>query len=203
MKRLGSVLALTAALVAGGAATLRAQATDSLVPVVHDSTSAVPVYHDSVSAIPVYRDSTGVIITGPTQSVQTIGPVVDESKWPNPTTTLFKSMLVPGWGQITNKAYLKAALAIGLETWFITGAIVNSGHMNDALDKYHADPNNLDNFYEYQYYQGLRSDFLWALGVTVFVSMFDAYVDAHLRPYSEDTIPGVEPPKGLVLVFPL
>lgn len=179
MIRLGGLLALTLALI--GPTALHAQPADSLTPII--------------------KDSTGQVIPPGRPVVQPSG-TVDESKWPDPTITLFKSMLVPGWGQITNKAYIKAALAIGLETWFITGAIVNSNYMNDALDAYHADPNNLDHFYDYQYYQGMRSDFLWALGITVFVSMFDAYVDAHLRPYDDDTIPGVEPPKGLVLVIP-
>jgi hypothetical protein len=128
-------------------------------------------------------------------------PIVDESQWPNPTTTMFKSMLVPGWGQITNESYIKAAFAIGLEAWFLTGTLVNWGKANEALDRFRADPNDLQAFNDYQYYWGNRSDFIWLLGLTVFVSMFDAYVDAHLRPYQEDTIPGVEPPKGIRLIF--
>ena len=127
---------------------------------------------------------------------------VDETEWPNPTTTMLKSVVVPGWGQITNKRYVKAGIAIGLETWFITGALVSWGKANDALDRFESDPGNIEYFNEYQYYWGQRSDFLWLLGLTVFVSMFDAYVDAHLRPYESDTIPGVDPPKGVKLVIP-
>jgi hypothetical protein len=122
-------------------------------------------------------------------------------EWPNPTTTLLKSMVVPGWGQITNRRYFKAALAIGLETWFLAGTIYNWGKANDALAKFKEDPeNNVQYYFDYQFYWGNRSDFIWLLGLTVFVSMFDAYVDAHLRPYEHDTIPGVEPPKGLEVV---
>ncbi len=182
MKRLGGLVALLALALLGTASALRAQPADSLVP--------------------VYQDSTGLVISAPQPPVHAVGAPVDESQWPDPTVTLFKSMLVPGWGQITNKAYFKAALAIGLETWFLTNAIINTRHMNDALASYRADPDNLDNYYDYKAYQGLRSDYLWGLGITIFVSMFDAYVDAHLRPYDDDTIPGVEPPKGLVLVIP-
>ena len=110
-------------------------------------------------------------------------------------------MVVPGWGQITNRRYVKAALAIGLESWFLAGTIYNWGKANDALAKFKEDPvGNIDYYYDYQYYWGNRSDFIWLLGLTVFVSMFDAYVDAHLRPYEHDTIPGVEPPKGLEVV---
>lgn len=182
MKRVGGVPALLVTLVLALASPLCAQTSDSLVP--------------------VYTDTTGLVISSPTVQAQPMAPPVDESQWPDPTVTMFKSMLVPGWGQITNKSYIKAALAIGLEAWFISGAIVNGSRMNQALDDFHADPTDLNHFYDYQYYQGMRSDFLWALGITIFVSMFDAYVDAHLRPYDEDTIPGVEPPKGLKVVIP-
>lgn len=180
-----SRLAAAAAFVVGTLAAgtpLRAQVADSLTP--------------------VYSDSSGLRIRSATPAVLPKAGVVDESQWPDPTITLFKSMLVPGWGQITNKRYVKAAIAIGLETWFITGAIVNGSKMNQALDNFHAYPDETQFFYDYQYYQGNRSDYLWLLGITVFVSMFDAYVDAHLRPYEEDTIPGVDPPKGLKVVIP-
>jgi hypothetical protein len=136
------------------------------------------------------------------RSAETISnPPVDESQWPSPTITMFKSMLVPGWGQITNESYIKAAFAIGLEAWFLTGTLVNWGKANEALDRFRVDPGDLQAYNDYQYYWGNRSDFIWLLGLTVFVSMFDAYVDAHLRPYQEDTIPGVEPPKGIRLII--
>ena len=158
------------------------------------------------SAIPLNPDAdTTVQITPPPsrfRSAESVSkPIVDESQWPNPTTTMFKSMLVPGWGQITNESYIKAAFAIGLEAWFLTGTLVNWGKANEALDRFRADPGDLQAYNDYQYYWGNRSDFIWLLGLTVFVSMFDAYVDAHLRPYQEDTIPGVEPPKGIRLIF--
>lgn len=121
-------------------------------------------------------------------------------RWPNPTVTLLKSMAVPGWGQITNRRYVKAAVAIGLETWFIAGAITEWRRSNDALDLFRAEPANLEHYYDYAFHNGNKNDYLWALGVTVFVSMFDAYVDAHLRPYTRNRIPEVTPPPGVALV---
>jgi hypothetical protein len=155
---------------------------------------------DSLSQ--VYTDSSGLVIRSPAPPVEQSAAPVDESKWPDPTITLVKSMLVPGWGQITNKRYIKAALAIGLETWFLTAAIVNNSYASQALDDFQNDPTNLTHYDDYQYYWGQRSDFLWLFGITVFVSMFDAYVDAHLRPYESDNIPGVDPPRGLKIVIP-
>jgi hypothetical protein len=126
-------------------------------------------------------------------------PPAPES-WPNPTVTLLKSMAVPGWGQITNHRYIKAAVAIGLETWFIAGAVTEWRRADDALALFRADPADLNHYYDYDFHNGNKNDYLWALGVTVFISMFDAYVDAHLRPYANDHIPDVKPPPGVALV---
>lgn len=124
-----------------------------------------------------------------------------EKQWPNPTITLVKSMVVPGWGQITNRRYLKAAIAIGLETWFIYGVAYEWTKMNDALDRLRTDSTDFQAFPDYNFHRGNRADYLWSLGITVFVSMFDAYVDAHLRPYDDDTIPDVQPPPGVAVVL--
>jgi len=121
--------------------------------------------------------------------------------WPNPTVILVKSMVVPGWGQITNRRYLKAAVAIGLESWFIAGAVTEWKRANDARDEFRAEGGDINHFYEYEFHNGNKNDYLWALGVTVFISMFDAYVDAHLRPYRDDRIPDTNPPPGVAVVL--
>lgn len=127
-------------------------------------------------------------------------PGIISHRWPNPSSVLLKSALFPGWGQLTNRKYFKAALVFGLEAWFVTGAVKNWRDANAAKDRFLADPGTPQHFTDYQFYRGNRSDYLWFLGITLFVSMFDAYVDAHLIPYREDTIPGVDPPKGLEVV---
>jgi len=124
-----------------------------------------------------------------------------ECTWPNPTLVLVKSMVVPGWGQITNRRYFKAAIAIGLESWFIAGAVTEWRRANEARDDFRADPGDINHFYEYDFHNGNKNDYLWGLGVTVFISMFDAYVDAHLRPYQNDRIPDTNPPPGVAVVL--
>jgi hypothetical protein len=103
----------------------------------------------------------------------------------NPTVALFKSMLVPGLGQIGNKAYIKAGLAISLESVFI-GAIVHwAGKTSDAKRAF---DNAMDSslevrtvlFNTYSDYKSKRNFYSWMLGTTIFLSMFDAYVDAQL-----------------------
>lgn len=124
-----------------------------------------------------------------------------EKKWPKPTPTLLKSMVFPGWGQFTNHRYTKAAIVFGLESWYIGNVVYHWHKSNQYLDQFRADPSNLDAYYDYDFHRGTRNDYMWWLGITVFVSMFDAYVDAHLRPYEHDDIPGVAPPKGIALVI--
>lgn len=101
----------------------------------------------------------------------------------NPTAALFKSMLVPGLGQIGNRSYFKAGLFIGLETWFALSAIDRGRDAADYRDRFEAatDPETRNQLYaEYEMRRDDRNKYLWFLGITSFVSMFDAFVDAHL-----------------------
>jgi hypothetical protein len=101
----------------------------------------------------------------------------------NPTTALFKSLVVPGWGQVGNGRYFKAALFAGLEIWFVGEAIHYAGQASDYRKQYDAtvDPyvrNHYHGLYKDRYTR--RSKFIWYAGITTFISIFDAYVDAHL-----------------------
>jgi len=101
----------------------------------------------------------------------------------NPTAALFKSLFVPGLGQLGNRRYFKAALFAGLETWFLSRAVYYGGKAGDAQDYYDA---QTDTYTRAAAYTDLdqkrknRNKFIWFAGITAFVSMFDAYVDAHL-----------------------
>ncbi len=111
-------------------------------------------------------------------------------KKPSPTKTLFKSMLIPGWGQLGNRKYVKATLIIGLESVLI-GAIVHyadkSSEAKKAFDAYVSpDSTDRDKQLLYDAYRDARSErnkFGWFLGTTIFFSMFDAFVDAHLSDF--------------------
>jgi hypothetical protein len=103
----------------------------------------------------------------------------------NPTLALFKSLLVPGWGQIGNRKYIKAAVFIGLETWFAAAAIHQGKKANEFRDLWESTPR--EKILQRNVYYGLwqdrrdnRNQFLWFAGLTVFISMFDAYVDAQM-----------------------
>ncbi len=108
----------------------------------------------------------------------------DSIKSQNPTAALFKSMLVPGWGQIGNKKYIKAAIVIGGEAYFLSQLVHHAKITRDKKAAFQAEPLGSATrdrlFEEYQAARDDRNLNTWYLGTVIFISMFDAYVDAHL-----------------------
>lgn len=101
----------------------------------------------------------------------------------NPSRALFKSMLIPGLGQMGNRRWFKAGLFAGLQTWFALKAIKHgqAAHAHKAHFNAETDPTFrgvIHNAYDTE--RSDRNKFIWFFGLTTFVSMFDAYVDAHL-----------------------
>ena len=99
----------------------------------------------------------------------------------SPTGIMFRSLVVPGWGQATNHAWVKAVLVAGGETVLIA-SIVQDSHQLQSLES--TDP-------QYGVIYDHRQRNAWWLGGLVFLSMVDAYVDAHLKGF--DVQLGPEP----------
>ncbi len=104
----------------------------------------------------------------------------------NPTGALFKSMVIPGWGQFGNHKYVKGVVFFAADAWFISRAIKYRKDARDYRKLYEgATEVYLRNDYYSQYKDSKdrRNKFTWFAVITSFVSMFDAYVDAHLSGY--------------------
>ena len=104
----------------------------------------------------------------------------------NPTVGLFKSMVVPGWGQLGNHRRTKAVIFAGLDAWFIGAAIHYGKQASDFRDRFNAavDPDSRNELYDlYLDRTDERNKFTWFAVIITFMSMFDAYVDAHLSGY--------------------
>jgi hypothetical protein len=104
----------------------------------------------------------------------------------NPTVALFKSMVVPGWGQYGNHKYIKGTLFFAADVWFISRAFKYRKDARDYWSRYEgassiAEKNSL--YSQYKTFKNKRNKFTWFAVITSFVSMFDAYVDAHLSGY--------------------
>lgn len=87
----------------------------------------------------------------------------------SPTGTLLKSVAFPGWGQWANGKKQKAAIYFGIESYWITKALIWRHRARAA-----------ENLADYTHAQDRRNYFYWLTGITVFVSMFDAYADRYL-----------------------
>lgn len=111
----------------------------------------------------------------------------------NPTKALFKSMLVPGLGQVGNRKYFKAAIVVGLQGWLISSAIDHGKEASDFKDKFELSSDTpernilYDNFLDSK---DQRNKFTWFAVIVTFVSMFDAFADAHLSGFPKDKKPG-------------
>lgn len=116
-----------------------------------------------------------------------------------PMGALLRSVAVPGWGQYYNHKYVKSAVIFTAETFFIVKAI---HWWNKTEDQYKTISQTTDSkeqatrYNKYRSYRTRRDDYLWGVGLSVFLSMFDAYVDAHLAGFDVDLTPDFQPSEG-------
>lgn len=107
----------------------------------------------------------------------------------HPTGALFRSAIIPGWGQLYNRKYLKALIFLGGEGYLVYSirkdwkeADRHEANFRSAFD----DPAyQAIEFNKYQDSRDARNLKMWILAATVFYSMFDAYVDAQLANFNQ------------------
>ncbi len=103
---------------------------------------------------------------------------------------LFRSVAFPGWGQFYNEKYIKAALVFGVETTYIILAADEWRKTNFHKTNFQsAPPYSAEQYWEfdqYQFHRDRRNLYLWVISGIVFLSMFDAYVDAHLYTFDKE-----------------
>ena len=108
----------------------------------------------------------------------------------SPMGAFLRSVAFPGWGQFYNKKYLKAGLAFGAETTFLTLMAIEWKRLDDHRKLFISLPDNhpdkMWEYEQYKFYQDRKNLFLWSTIATIFVSMFDAYVDAHLYDFDKE-----------------
>lgn len=114
-----------------------------------------------------------------------------------PMTALFKSMVIPGWGQLGNNKKLKAGIMFALDVWLVGSAIHYGSQASDFRTQYDNTPDSLlelrQDYYDlYSDRRDERNKFTWFAVILSFYSMFDAYVDAHMSGY-----PKIENEKNL------
>ena len=104
-----------------------------------------------------------------------------------PRVVMLRSLLVPGWGQLYNHAWFKAAAVGGTEGWLIYSIRHDRGNL-DALrvevDAALAANDETAYIEATNRYNSKLDDYVrgqWLLGALLTYALLDAYVDAHFR----------------------
>lgn len=117
-----------------------------------------------------------------------------KSRIKSPTGAMFRSLVIPGWGQFHNGAWWKAPIFITGEAITLIYAIKNYRTARDFYNRsLSAENGDSEKLYE-EYEKHLRRTEMWGwlfTGVVVF-SMLDAYVDAHLSNYDVSPLEELE-----------
>jgi hypothetical protein len=118
----------------------------------------------------------------------------------NPAGALLRSLALPGWGQLYNEQYIKSALVLAAEGLLVAGAVVEHRRADDDHAVY-KDLSRSEAVREaawrrYSRRIDKRNSYLWYYAGFKFLSIIDAYVDAHLYRFDEGPF-GVEARAGL------
>lgn len=105
--------------------------------------------------------------------------VMQKSPW----GAVVRSAVLPGWGQIYNESYWKVPIVWGVMGWFVYNWVDNNNNYIDYKNLYILTGNSLDLEYR-NFYRDQRDEFAIYFALTYFLTLVDAYVDAHLFDFS-------------------
>lgn len=96
----------------------------------------------------------------------------------SPKGAMLRSLALPGWGQIYNRHYIKAAVIGGGEIGLLISILVQHDRFKDARKNGFSEAAD--------FYKNDRNRLTWYLGFSILYSMADAYVDGHLYEFDLD-----------------
>jgi hypothetical protein len=115
-----------------------------------------------------------------------LGPP-DLSRFNRPRWVMLRSLVLPGWGQVHNHAWLKAGAVAGTQAWLITSLIHDKRTLDDLKREVDAAGAAGDDLLQQDLvdrYNTRLSSYQsrqWLLGGVVVFALLDAYIDAHFR----------------------
>ena len=118
----------------------------------------------------------------------------------SPMGAVLRSALIPGWGQIYNESYWKAPIVWGILGYFVYYWIDNNNLYNDYRDLFSEslEPGTSGNLIykrNRDFYRDQRDQFAVYIGLTYFLTLVDAYVDAHLFDFDVSENPMTRSPQ--------
>lgn len=102
-----------------------------------------------------------------------------------PARAMLFSAVLPGGGQMYNKAWVKGGIVIGVQGWLIGSAIHNDLQRAHYHDLVVSGANPVWNAAREKEYQRRVNNDIWWIGITAVLSSIDAFVDAHLADFEE------------------
>lgn len=172
---------MAAGLSGAGAASAQSAPADSLgggAPAAIAPGDSVTVGGSGMTALPVAVTGDSIVRGRPA------GP----TPWPDqPRFVMLRSLLIPGWGQAYNRAWIKAVGVAGGEI-YLGSLILDDKNalevllaaVEDAQDA-HDDPRYADAVNKYNARLETYVRHQWFFGALLAYALIDAYVDAHFR----------------------
>ena len=101
-----------------------------------------------------------------------------KNEGPSPTASALKSVVVPGWGQVSNGSWLKGSVFFVAYFGFIGWGVALNQDVQDARGSGASES-------EISSLERSRDLKFWFAGFTMLLAVVDAYVDAHLFNFDE------------------
>lgn len=184
LKRFGPALVLAWCL--GFASAAGAAAPDSVVAA-PDSAIAAPALPAALPADSIARSPATEGSGRDPRRLARPKRAFDEPRW-----VMLRSLVVPGWGQFSNRAWVKAAMVAGLEIDLgrkVADDLRGLDRIEERIaaarrDQDEAGEAALVNDYNARLDQLTRRQ--WWLGAAVAYALLDAYIDAHFRNFDAE-----------------
>jgi hypothetical protein len=123
----------------------------------------------------------------------------------SPTGAMWRSLVLPGWGQIYNRQYLKAPIIIAAEAASLSLAVDNyltTRRLRREADAQTNPRKRIDILDRRETFIVETEFWGWLFVGFIAYSMMDAYVDAHLAAWEVEDLPGDKGATSRLRVFP-